>query len=338
MAMGTVDHYMPMFGRDFLASTAGWTAAERGHYFVLLIVQWEQGAIPDGLDRLELVSPGVTAAWAILEPKFPVGDDGLRRNRRLEAHREKAQELKDARSEAGKRGNDARWARKRIASGSQTVSQTDRKAIADGVATDSRGESCAANGSDSAAAKARPNCHSSEDGQGGSQTDRKRIANGIAKTSPPSPSPNRKERQYARADGETPRSGAGSSKPEPEPAEDGDPAATVKPTRPAWNPGWVQDEWSRVVEIWNATERAVPWTLVTPPNGFADLAASPGWVAQAIAAMAMLPECRRFDRPVPWTQFVRDLDRILAGEFRDPRDAPRQLAAAGGRQQKRGNL
>jgi len=271
MATGTVDHYMPMFGRDFLASTAGWTAAERGHYFVLLIVQWEQGAIPNGLDRLELVSPGVTAAWAILEPKFPAGDDGLRRNRRLEEHRVKAQELKDARSEAGKRGNDARWDRKRIANGSQS--------------------------------------------------DRKAIASGVAKTSPPSPSPNREERQYARADGETPRPVDGSKKPEP-----------------ARSPGWVHDDWARVASVWNATERAVPWSLATPPNGFADLAASPGWVQQAIAAMAMLAECRRFDRPVPWTQFVRDLDRILAGEFREPREAPRQLAAAWGRQQKRGNL
>jgi uncharacterized protein YdaU (DUF1376 family) len=130
MATATVDHYLPMFGRDFLTSTAGWTAAERGHYFVLLIVQWEQGAIPEGLDRLELVSPGVTAAWAILEPKFPIGDDGLRRNRRLEEHRAKAQELKEARSEAGKRGNDARWGRNGIANGSQTH----RKAIANGIA------------------------------------------------------------------------------------------------------------------------------------------------------------------------------------------------------------
>ena len=334
MATGTVDHYMPMFGRDFLASTAGWTAAERGHYFVLLIVQWEQGAIPDGLDRLELVSPGVTAAWAILEPKFPAGDDGLRRNRRLEEHRVKAQELKDARSEAGKRGNDARWNRNGIANGSQT----DRKAIANCVASGSRDESHSGGGRDSGAIGTHPNRHASEDGQGGSQNDRKPIANGIAKTSPPTPTPNREERQYARADGETPRPGAGSKKPEPEPAADGDPAASTKRPGPARRPGWVHDEWARVAAAWNATERAVPWSLATPPNGFADLAASPGWVEQAIAAMAMLPECRRFDRPVPWTQFVRDLDRILAGEFRDPREATRQLAAAGGRQQKRGNL
>jgi uncharacterized protein YdaU (DUF1376 family) len=353
MATGTVDHYMPMFGRDFLASTAGWTAAERGHYFVLLIVQWEQGAIPDGLDRLELVSPGVTAAWAILEPKFPAGDDGLRRNRRLEEHRVKARELKDARSEAGKRGNDARWNRNGIANGSQT----DRKAIANGVASGSRDESHSGGGRDSGAIGTHPNRHASEDGQSGSQNDRKPIANGIAKTSPPTPTPNREERQYARAAGTADKTPTGA---EPEPAghssDSHNTAGRPKPARgdtgaaaganghhgaagDEWRrPGWVHDEWARVAAAWNATERAVPWSLATPPNGFADLAASPGWVEQAIAAMAMLPECRRFDRPVPWTQFVRDLDRILAGEFRDPREAPRQLAAAGGRQQKRGNL
>jgi hypothetical protein len=103
--------------------------------------------------------------------------------------------------------------------------------------------------------------------------------------------------------------------------------------------GWVHDEWARVVAAWNATERAVPWTLLSPPNGFADLAASPGWVESALAAVAMLPECRRFERPVPWTQFVREIDRILAGEFRDPREDRRELAAAGGaKQQRRGNL
>lgn len=134
MAREQVDHYIPLFGRDFLAATAGWTAAERGHYITLLIVQWEQGCIPVGLDRLELVSPGVTELWPVLEPKFPAGEDGQRRNPRMEEHRAKCQELKQARSEAGKRGNNTRWDRKTIANGSQKVSQTDRKTIANGIA------------------------------------------------------------------------------------------------------------------------------------------------------------------------------------------------------------
>jgi hypothetical protein len=103
--------------------------------------------------------------------------------------------------------------------------------------------------------------------------------------------------------------------------------------------GWVHDEWARVVTVWNRTERAAPWTLATPPNGFAELAASPGWIDTALAGIAMLAECRRFARPVPWTQFVRELDRILAGEFRELAEPRRELTAAGGaRQQRRGNL
>jgi hypothetical protein len=315
-----VDHYLPLFGRDFLAATAGWTAAERGHYITLLIVQWEQGGLPAGLDRLELVSPGVSAVWEIVQPKFPECDDGLRRNRRLEEHREKCKELKDARSEAGKRGSDARWGRNGIAN----RSQADGKPMASGMA----------NG----------------------------MANGMAKTWPPTPTPTpNREEDNTRAPGGEPPNGV-------EPGEaDGDPAAADaapvgsresgvapraaaggarEPADPWRSPGWVHDDWARVAAAWNTTDRAVPWTLVTPPNGFAELAASPGWLASALAGIAMLPDCRRFARPVPWTQFVRDLDRILAGEFRDPPPERRELSGAaaggaggaGGRAQRRGNM
>jgi uncharacterized protein YdaU (DUF1376 family) len=131
MARQTVDHYIPFFGRDFYASTAMWTAEEVGHYMRLLIIQWDAGSLPSDLARLELVSPGVGKVWDLLVEKFPLGEDGLRRNHRMEEHRIKASELQAARSEAGKIGNEKRWAdRKAIANGSQS----DRKAIANGIA------------------------------------------------------------------------------------------------------------------------------------------------------------------------------------------------------------
>lgn len=177
------------------------------------------------------------------------------------------------------------------------------------------------------------------------QTSSKPVANDLAngkqngsKSVAPYPSlilPIGEERQYARAAGETPNGEDVGQEPELEPGASDDGPHPGDEWR---RPGWVHDEWARIVAVWNGTDRAVPWTLVTPPNGFADLAASPGWVETALAGIAALPDCRRFARPVPWTQFVRELDRILAGEFRDPREAPRQLAAAGGRQQKRGNM
>jgi uncharacterized protein YdaU (DUF1376 family) len=131
MARATVDHYIPFFGRDFYASTAMWTAEEVGHYMRLLIIQWDAGSLPSDLSRLELVSPGVGRVWDLLVEKFPLGEDGLRRNHRMEEHRLRAAELQAARSEAGKIGNEKRWGdRKAIANGSQG----DRKAIANGIA------------------------------------------------------------------------------------------------------------------------------------------------------------------------------------------------------------
>jgi hypothetical protein len=122
----TVDSFIPFFGRDFLTATMGWTAEERGHYVTLLIIQWEQGSIPVTPDRVELVSAGVTACWATLEPKFPIGPDGLRRNLRMEEHRARATDLRKRRSEAGSKGNAARWG--------EAGSQRDRKGIANAIA------------------------------------------------------------------------------------------------------------------------------------------------------------------------------------------------------------
>ena len=110
MARATVDHYIPLFGRDFFASTAMWTAEEVGHYIRLLIIQWDAGSLPAEINRLELVSPGVGRVWGLLGEKFPLWEDGLRRNHRMEEHRLKAFELQAARSEAGRQGAEKRWA------------------------------------------------------------------------------------------------------------------------------------------------------------------------------------------------------------------------------------
>jgi uncharacterized protein YdaU (DUF1376 family) len=95
-------------------------------------------------------------------------------------------------------------------------------------------------------------------------------------------------------------------------------------------PGWVHDEWAAIVPVWNAIERAVPWTHLNPPNDFAELAASPGRMADVRKGLELLPGCVRFTEPVPWTQFVRELDRIIALEFRTP---PRGDSVRGARKQ-----
>ena len=97
--------WFPMFGRDFLASTLGWSAEERGHYVTLLIAQWEQDGLPADPKRLELISPGVGKAWKLVGEKFPVGGGGKRRNVRLEHERH----LSHERSERARQSASARW-------------------------------------------------------------------------------------------------------------------------------------------------------------------------------------------------------------------------------------
>jgi len=103
-----VDMFLPLFCRDFLMSTIGWTAAQRGHYLTLLMVQWDAGFLPPDLDALERISDGISDAWNLLEDKFPTGKDGLRRNQRLEEHREAAVEIRKKRRQSGQKGGVAK--------------------------------------------------------------------------------------------------------------------------------------------------------------------------------------------------------------------------------------
>jgi uncharacterized protein YdaU (DUF1376 family) len=103
-----VDIYMPLYVRDFLTATIGWTASERGHYLTLLMLQWDREGLPADIDALGRLSPGVAEVWGVLQDKFPVEPDGQRRNARLEEHRGRAVELRRKRSEAGKAAAAAR--------------------------------------------------------------------------------------------------------------------------------------------------------------------------------------------------------------------------------------
>lgn len=113
----------------------------------------------------------------------------------------------------------------------------------------------------------------------------------------------------------------------------------VETGEPPAEPGWALDEWTRFAASWNATERAEPWRHLTPPDGWADLAAAPGWLQRAREALDILPSRRFFDRPLPVTRFFEYIDRIRAGEFADPKE-PRsgRAVAVAGKAPRRGNL
>jgi uncharacterized protein YdaU (DUF1376 family) len=273
-----VDVFMPLYVRDFLTSTFGWTAEERGHYLTLLMLAWDRGGLPADLEQLERLSPGLTAAWPILQDKFPVHDDGQRRNARLEQHRTKCVALKEKRVNAAKRA-----AAGRAASAGANGEQTQGKRGANGEQTQGKR------------------------GANGEQTQGKRGANANHPTPTPTPTSPKGEITHTHTQ-----------------AEPGD----------FHQPGWAADEWARFVAAWNVTERAEPWPHLTPPDGWVDLAASPGWLERAREALARLPSREYFNRPLPVTRFFDFVDRIRAGEFADPKEPAGRRA----RQPAGGNL
>ena len=260
MAQHKVDIYMPLYVRDFLTSTLGWSAEERGHYLTLLMVAWDRGSLPAELDSLERLSQGVTNVWPMLADKFPVGDDGQRRNARLEQHRERCVELKEKRVQAGRR---AALAKAAAIAGRANVQQSLSKRSTNVEQTCSNGSAIVKHPTSTSTSTSTPTSTST--------------------------SSLREERNTHTTHG------GGESE--------------------FSKPGWAADEWDRFAAIWNATERATPWTSLMAPSSWVDHAAAPGWLDRAYAALARLPACQWFSDPLALTRFFEYVDRILAGEF-----------------------
>lgn len=108
-------HFLPWVPRDFRATTQLWPLVPKAAYRELLDLQWEVGGLPDD----EQVLRGCVGAspkewklaWSFLAQKFPVCDDGLRRNPRLERHRQDALERRQRFQARSEKGNRARWNR-----------------------------------------------------------------------------------------------------------------------------------------------------------------------------------------------------------------------------------
>lgn len=103
------------FPRDFRSSTLGWPMVAKGIYRDLLDIEFDMGGLPAHPVKLRgLVGATATewrASWVpFVEAKFPIGPDGLRRNARLEQHRQRALEISAKRSVSGKRGAAAKAA------------------------------------------------------------------------------------------------------------------------------------------------------------------------------------------------------------------------------------
>jgi uncharacterized protein YdaU (DUF1376 family) len=95
------------YASDWLAGTLLMSFEEKGLYVELLALQWEAGALPSD-DQLRRLRAKPAALAAVLE-KFPFGEDGLRRNVRLERERDKQRDRINKASEKGRKMAAGRW-------------------------------------------------------------------------------------------------------------------------------------------------------------------------------------------------------------------------------------
>lgn len=121
MAKG--DYYFPVYYKRLLASTVGWKDDEFGAYFRLLIYQFDNGTLPNDLEKLKRIAPSVKKHWHLLSEKFREDENGNLINDVMDEIYHAIQTKKQKNSENGKKGGRVKQAVNR--SVTERVSETE---------------------------------------------------------------------------------------------------------------------------------------------------------------------------------------------------------------------
>ena len=143
---------------DFLADpkVQVMSCEEIGAYLLLLLWQWAEGSVPDNL--ADAIPAGrasrarVKSMLARLDPCFPVGEDGKRRNRKLERVRGERAEFSEQQSGRAK----SRWKKEKAQSGTDPAMPRHQSGIATSLP-----ESCRNDAAPHCPTDAGPQCSSS---------------------------------------------------------------------------------------------------------------------------------------------------------------------------------
>jgi uncharacterized protein YdaU (DUF1376 family) len=108
------DAWMPVYIGDYTGDTLRFSTEAHGAYFLLIMDYWRQGPPPDDDEVLASITKLPVARWRkhrrLIEPLFKI-KGGHWHHKRIDAEREAAAEITSKRSEAGKRGAEAKWQR-----------------------------------------------------------------------------------------------------------------------------------------------------------------------------------------------------------------------------------
>lgn len=100
--------FMPLYVDDFIGGTMCFANDELGAYLMLLIYQWNNGAIENDNEAIERISRTKIDRLKKVLKKFQITDDGLVNKRCDEIRRERERYI-EGKSTAGKLGAEKRW-------------------------------------------------------------------------------------------------------------------------------------------------------------------------------------------------------------------------------------
>jgi len=86
-----------------------------------------------------------------------------------------------------------------------------------------------------------------------------------------------------------------------------------------------REAWENFRQAWNAG-KGRNWTPATPPDGWEDRIAEPGWLEVATDAIGRIGECRYFKTPMTLIQFLKPgwAHKVLGGSFDHPKGTPQR--------------
>ena len=122
--------YMPFYTRDWIASTASFTPAQKGAYITLLAVAWTEGGVPNSYEACARIAGGITEDdWAVIRKRLVVLDAGTSDERlshpRLEKERKAAAGRYESKCRAVAKARESRKAKTVDSSVSNSVVNID---------------------------------------------------------------------------------------------------------------------------------------------------------------------------------------------------------------------
>ena len=122
--------YMPFYTRDWIASTASFTPAQKGAYITLLAVAWTEGGVPNSYEACARIAGGITEEdWAVIRKRLVVLDAGTSDERlshpRLEKERRAAAGKYESKCRAVAKARESRKAKTVDSSVSNSVVNID---------------------------------------------------------------------------------------------------------------------------------------------------------------------------------------------------------------------